>query len=71
MQNQNPFMVFKSEAPQVANAFDGLIETISSQDGLDAKTHQLIYIGIKASQGDAGAVAAHHIQFLLHTSFCF
>lgn len=59
MQNQNPFLVFKSEAPQVAAAFDGLIDAVSSQDGLDAKTRQLIYIGIKASQGDAGAVTAH------------
>lgn len=59
MQNKNPFMIFQSEAPQVAVAFDSLINAISSQDGLDAKTRQLIYIGIKASQGDAGAVAAH------------
>lgn len=59
MQSQNPFEVFKNEAPQVSTAFDGLIGAISSQSGLDAKTRQLIYVGIKASQGDAGAVAAH------------
>jgi len=59
MLNQNPFEVFRNEAPQVAAAFDNLIGAISSQGGLDAKTRQLIYIGIKASQGDAGAVAAH------------
>lgn len=59
MQNQNPFKAFQSEAPQVAAAFDGLIDAISSQDGLDPKMRQLVYIGIKASQGDAGAVAAH------------
>jgi alkylhydroperoxidase/carboxymuconolactone decarboxylase family protein YurZ len=59
MQNQNPFAVFKKEAPQVAAAFDGLINAVSRQEGLDAKTRQLIYIGIKASQGDTGAVAAH------------
>lgn len=59
MQSQNPFEVFKNEAPQVSAAFDGLIGAISSQGGLDAKTRQLIYVGIKASQGDAGAVAAH------------
>lgn len=59
MQSQNPFEVFKNEAPQVSAAFDGLIGAISSQSGLDAKTRQLIYVGIKASQGDAGAVAAH------------
>lgn len=59
MQNQNPFAVFQSEAPEVAAAFDGLIGAITALDGLDAKTRQLIYIGIKASQGDAGAVSAH------------
>ncbi len=59
MQNKNPFMIFKEEAPDVAAAFDGLIGSISSLDGLDAKTRQLIYIGIKAAQGEAGAVAAH------------
>jgi alkylhydroperoxidase/carboxymuconolactone decarboxylase family protein YurZ len=59
MQNNNPFAVFKNEAPQVAAAFDSLIGAISSQEGLEAKTQQLIYIGIKASQGDKGAVVAH------------
>ncbi|MDF2942211.1 MAG: carboxymuconolactone decarboxylase [Herbinix sp.] len=59
MLNQNPFVVFKEEASQVADAFDGLIKAISSTDGLDAKTRQLIYIGIKASQGDVNAVVAH------------
>jgi alkylhydroperoxidase/carboxymuconolactone decarboxylase family protein YurZ len=59
MQNKNPFMVFREEAPDVASAFDCLIGSISSLDGLDAKTRQLIYIGIKTSQGEAGAVAAH------------
>lgn len=59
MQNQNPFVVFKKEAPQVAEAFDNLITAISSTGGLDAKTRHLIYIGIKASQGDTQAVVAH------------
>jgi alkylhydroperoxidase/carboxymuconolactone decarboxylase family protein YurZ len=52
-------MVFQEEAPQVAASFNHLIEALSSSDGLDAKTRQLIYIGIKASEGDAGAVMAH------------
>ncbi len=56
---KNPFMVFKAEAPQVAEAFDGLIQAVSSSGGMDTKTRQLIYVGIKASQGDALAVAAH------------
>jgi alkylhydroperoxidase/carboxymuconolactone decarboxylase family protein YurZ len=55
----NPMQVFLTEAPEVANAFDGLIRAISAQPGLDAKTRQLIYIAIKSSQGDAAAVTAH------------
>lgn len=56
---QNPFVVFKKEAPQVAEAFDNLISALSSTGGLDAKTRHLIYIGIKAAQGDTRAVVAH------------
>ncbi len=59
MSNQNPFAVLKEEAPQVSEAFDSLITAISSTGGLDAKTRQLIYIGMKASQGDTQAVIAH------------
>jgi alkylhydroperoxidase/carboxymuconolactone decarboxylase family protein YurZ len=59
MQNINPYMMFRQEAPQAAAAFDGLIGAVCALGGLDDKTRQLIYIGIKASQGDSGAVAAH------------
>ncbi len=56
---ENSYEVFKREAPTAASAFDGLIRAISESGSLDAKTRQLIYIGIKASQGDERAVAAH------------
>ncbi len=59
MSSKNPFTVLKEEAPQVNEAFDGLITAISSTGGLDAKTRNLIYIGMKAAQGDAQAVVAH------------
>jgi AhpD family alkylhydroperoxidase len=59
MQNTNPYMMFRQEAPQAAAAFEGLIGAVCVLGGLDDKTRQLIYIGIKASQGDAAAVAAH------------
>lgn len=59
MQKEHSFAVFKREAPQVFEAFNGLISAISTSGSLDAKTRQLIYIGIKAAQADAGAVAAH------------
>jgi len=59
--NRNSMEVFKTEAPEVCQAFDGLIQAICAQDGLDAKTRQLIYIGIKASQGrgSSGCPCSH------------
>lgn len=59
MKEQNPMELFKAEAPEVAAAFNDLIKALSTTKGLDAKTRQLIYIGIKASQGDTAAVVAH------------
>lgn len=51
--------IFKEEAPEVAKAFDGLIQSILGSRGLDAKTKQLIYIAIKASNGDREALKFH------------
>ena len=59
MEIKNPMEVFQNEAPEVAAAFNNLIGALSSTGGLDARTRQLIYIGMKASQGDAAAVIAH------------
>lgn len=55
----NPMEVFQTEAPEVAQAFNGLIEALKSTNGLDAKTKQLIYIGIKSAMGDTTAVYFH------------
>jgi len=57
--NTNPLEVFKQEAPEVSNAFDQLIEALKNTNGLDAKTKQLLYIGIKAAQSDATAIYYH------------
>ena len=54
--------LFKKEAPEVADAFDNLIQKLIQTDGLDHKTKQLIYIGIKASLGDALAVKWHSLM---------
>jgi len=59
MAEQKPLALFAAETPLVADAFDEVIKAISALDGLDNKTRQLIYIGIKASQGDLTAVRAH------------
>lgn len=55
----NPLEVFQKEAPEVAKAFDGLIEALKSTKGLDGKTKQLIYIGIKSALNDTTAVYYH------------
>jgi alkylhydroperoxidase/carboxymuconolactone decarboxylase family protein YurZ len=55
----NPLEIFQKEAPEVATAFDGLIEALKRTTGLDPKTKQLIYIGIKSSMGDTTAIFYH------------
>jgi alkylhydroperoxidase/carboxymuconolactone decarboxylase family protein YurZ len=55
----NSLAVFQKEAPAVATAFNGLIASLEELTGLDAKTKQLVYIGIKAALGDATAVYYH------------
>jgi AhpD family alkylhydroperoxidase len=56
---QSPMALFQQEAPGAAGAFHQLIRELSEGSSLDAKTRQLIYIGMKAMQGDTAAVAAH------------
>lgn len=51
--------LFKKEAPEIANAFDSLIQAIVLSKGLDEKTKQLIYIALKAVQGDTQALSFH------------
>lgn len=55
----NPMEVFRQEAPEVAEAFNGLIDSLVATKGLDQRTKQLIYIAMKASMGDQMAVRAH------------
>jgi len=55
----DPIEVFCQEAPEVASAFDGLIQSLVDTKGLDAKTKQLVYIGIKAAQGESTAIHYH------------
>jgi alkylhydroperoxidase/carboxymuconolactone decarboxylase family protein YurZ len=55
----NPLDTFQKEAPEVAKAFDGLIEALKNTTGLDPKTKQLVYIGIKSAMGDTTAIYFH------------
>jgi alkylhydroperoxidase/carboxymuconolactone decarboxylase family protein YurZ len=59
MSPQNPFELFKTEAPEVFEGFNGLIRSLMDMKALDPKTKQLIYIGMKAAQGDETAVFFH------------
>ena len=59
MEKKNSYQTFMEEAPEQAAAFNGLIQSMSMKNGLDPKTMQLIYIGIKASQENTKAVCAH------------
>jgi hypothetical protein len=59
-QESNPIDTFYREAPAVAKAFDGLVEALKDTKGLDSKTKQLVYIGIKVSL----------VILLLFTSMC-
>lgn len=60
-QKDNPLSVFRDEAPEVAAAFNGLVEVLKVSNGLDEKTKNLVYIGIKATLGDTTAVH-YHVQ---------
>ncbi len=51
--------IFQKEAPEVAAAFNGLIQALVASKGLDQKTKQLIYIAMKTAMGDVHAVKAH------------
>lgn len=59
MESKNPMDIFRDEAPEVAKAFDGLIQSIVSSKGLDQKTKQLVYIAMKSANGDETAVKFH------------
>ena len=51
--------LFAEETPDLHKAFFGLADNLRDNGGLDAKTFQLVYIGIKAAAGQTGSVAAH------------
>ena len=47
------------KASETSGAFNGLINALIKTKGLDAKTKHLVYIGIKASLGDAESIKFH------------
>lgn len=59
MKNENPLQVFVNESPDVQKAYAGFIQSLIELKGLDAKTKQLIYIGMKMVTDDERAVRMH------------
>jgi AhpD family alkylhydroperoxidase len=57
--SKSGYMVFQSESPEVAGAFNKLIEAIAKPSALDGKTKQLLYIAMKIVTDDVGAALAH------------
>ncbi|HSC38628.1 MAG TPA: carboxymuconolactone decarboxylase family protein [Chitinophagaceae bacterium] len=55
----NVYDLFRRESPEVFTAFNGLVQSLVNTKGLDAKTKQLLYIGMKIVAGDDTAVKFH------------
>ena len=53
------YQLFQEESPEIAAAFNNLIEKIAKPSAIDAKTKNLMYIAMKIVTGDQGAVLAH------------
>jgi len=56
---KNPLEVFKQEAPEIQEAYAGVINALIASNGLDAKTKQLVYIAMKVVTDDKNAVKFH------------
>ncbi len=59
MKNENPLQLFVEESPEIQKAYAGFIQALTDDKGLDNKTKQLIYIGMKMVSDDARAVKMH------------
>jgi AhpD family alkylhydroperoxidase len=59
MAEKHFFEILSEETPGINKAFFDMVGALEKDGGLDAKTFQLVYIGIRAAGGEAGAVAAH------------
>lgn len=57
--NENPLKTFVDEAPNVQKAYADFIQSLIAEEGLDNKTKQLIYIGMKMITDDERAVKMH------------
>ncbi len=57
--NNNPLQTFVEEAPEIQKAYADFIQLLIEDKGLNSKTKQLIYIGMKMIADDERAVKMH------------
>jgi AhpD family alkylhydroperoxidase len=55
----NPFEVFRTECPDIARAFDTLVEAQRDAPGLDNKTKQLVNIALQTATRNPRGVFFH------------
>jgi alkylhydroperoxidase/carboxymuconolactone decarboxylase family protein YurZ len=53
------FELLSDEVPGTWEAYLNLVDILEKKGGLDPKTFQLVYIGIKASRGETHSVSVH------------
>jgi alkylhydroperoxidase/carboxymuconolactone decarboxylase family protein YurZ len=56
---ENTLQLFVEEAPEIQKAYNEFIQSLIADKGLDNKTKQLIYIGMKMISDDERAVKMH------------
>ncbi len=53
------YQLFQEESPEIAAAFNKLIEALAKPSAVDPKTKNLLYIAMKIVTGDLVAALAH------------
>ena len=59
MAEKNFMDILNEEAPDISKSFFALADNLRDNGGLDPKTFQLVYLGIKAAACQTGSVGAH------------
>lgn len=59
MSDKPPLQIFAEEAPDVQQAYGAFIQSLIDMKGMDQKTKQLIYIGMKMITDDERAIQMH------------
>lgn len=57
--SKSGYQIFQEESPEVAAAFNKLIEAVAKPSALDGKTKNLLYIAMKIVTDDVGAALVH------------